>query len=70
MSAQTFAQLNQAEGHHTHDRNGGKQPLHTLQLQPFRTKACLDRLVIFLSGKGLARYLGRGPARFQPLPIG
>lgn len=24
----------------------------------------------FLSGKGLARFLGRFPARFQPLPIG
>src|SRR6266850_4393593 len=26
--------------------------------------------VYFLSGKGLARCLGHGPARFQPLPIG
>ena len=30
MHAQAFAQLNQAEGHHTHDGDGGKQPLRTL----------------------------------------
>jgi hypothetical protein len=48
MPAQTFAQLNQTEGHHTHDGDGGTQPLRTLQLQSFRATPCLDRLVIFL----------------------
>src|SRR4030095_8923506 len=43
------AQLNQAQSHHTHDRDGGKQPLGTLQLQSFRPQPCLDRLMIFLN---------------------
>jgi hypothetical protein len=30
----------------------------------------LDPLEKELSGKGLARFLGKFPARFQPLPIG
>ena len=46
--AQAFTQLNQAEGHHTHDGDGGKQPLRTLPLQSFRLKPCFDRLVICL----------------------
>src|SRR4029453_15293892 len=49
MPAQAFAQLNQAQSHHTHDRDGGKQPLGTLPLQSFRPQPCLDRLMIFLN---------------------
>src|SRR5678815_4816245 len=49
MPAQAFAQLNQAESHHTHDGNGRKQPRRTFQLEAFRPKPCLDRLMIFLN---------------------
>jgi hypothetical protein len=55
-----FAQRNQAEGHHTHDSNGGKQPRCTLQLESFRAQPRLDRLVIFLNDPacGLLQYTG------------
>jgi hypothetical protein len=48
MPAQAFAQLNQAQSHHTHDRDGGTPPLGTLPWQSCRPQPGLDRLMILL----------------------